>query len=126
MHPFIFGQYTDHEREMVLDVANMYNYVSNQHVITGLQNIRELLGNNEIAFLTLFSQERTIMNVSMILYAMLLGEDRQTSEQHKLFINVWDLNEETYKLVSPALLHWRLPTLFVRWLQLKLVNWLNR
>jgi len=105
MHPFIFGQYTEHKREIASEVANLYDYVSNQHASAGLHDTRELLMNNKIILPTLFSQGQTTMKLSMVWYSAFLGEDHPIVEQHKLFIDTWDLNEATYELARPVSAH---------------------
>ena len=64
----------------------------------------------------------------MVWLATFLGTNRPIVHQHQEFIDTWLLNESEYEVMVPqdAAMATYIPTLFCRWFQLRLSDYLNR
>ena len=127
VHPFTFNQHHAKERERAAEVANLYDYVNTGQVGAGLVDAQVLLANDLIGFPQLFSHGRGMIKRYMIWYATFIGDNHPLVVQHLELLEEWLLNEAEYKVLIPqdAAMATFLPTIFCRWFQLRLSDYIN-
>ena len=94
----------------------------------GLSDAQVLLASDTIVFPQLFSHGRGMIKRNMIWYGTFLPSNHPLIYEHQAFLNNWLLNEAEYEILTPqdsAMAHF-VPTMFCRWFQLRLSNYINR
>ena len=128
MHPFIFNQHTEAEQERASEVAATYDFLTSQHASAGLGDAQILLNADNLALPQLFSHARGMIQRCMVWYSVFLGESHPLVQGHQIFLHDMLTGEATYEIIIPTNIRMirYVPTLFVRWFQLRMTNWLNR
>ena len=128
MHPFTFNQHHAAEREQAAEVASIYDYVNSGQAGAGLADAQVLLANDVIGFPQLMSHGRGMIKRCMVWYATFLGDNHPVIQQHQDFIDTWVLNEAEYEVMTPidTSMSTFVPTMFCRWFQLRLTDYINR
>ena len=127
MHPFVFSQHTEAEIERAAEVAAIYDFVTGQNAGAALSKAQQLLATDIVSFPQLFSQARGMLKRSMVWFATFFGVDHPLVHQHVTFLTQLLSGEATYEIlqVSDARMQRHVPTLFLRWFQLRLCHWMN-
>ena len=127
MHPFVFSQHSAAERHQAMEVAGLYDFVTGQHANAGLADAQLLLATDTVSLPQMFSMGRGMITRCMVWFATFLGSDHDIVEDHQVFLQDWLLREAEYELIIPRDERMRMmvPTLFVRWFQIRLTVWLD-
>lgn len=89
MHPFLFGQSMQAEREHAARVAQEYNLVQSGSAGAALADAKTLLTGEQITLPQLASAARAMLERSQIWFAMLLGIDHHLALAHQDFLELW-------------------------------------
>ena len=128
VHPFTFNQHHAEERERASEVASLYDYVNGGQASAGLADAQLLMAADSIGFPQLSSHGRGMLKRCMVWYATFLPETHPLIDGFREFIETWILNEAEYEILVPldAGMATYVPTMFCRWFQLRLTDYINR
>ena len=128
LHPFVFDQHNADEQERAADIAALYDFVTGQHAGASLADTQTLMGAESLSLPQLFSHARGLIQRCRVWYATFFGYDHPVVEGHTKFVEAMLLGEAEYEILIPSNNYMKhfVPTLFVRYFQLRLCNWLNR
>ena len=128
VHPFTFNQHHEEEREQAAEVAGLYDFVNGGQVGAGLADAQALLASDTIGFPQFFSHGRGMIKRCMVWYATFFPSTHPLIAEHQDFLSEWLLNEAEYEILIPQdrTMATYVPTMFCRWFQLRLSDWINR